>query len=349
MTQDIGLKDPPGAGTPAHQGVELRHLRYLVAVADAGTFTHAAERMFIAQPTLSQQIRRLEEMVGTPLLRRRRDGVELTEAGSVLLEESRTVLSLLEHGVTRSRQAAGLGRPRLRFVLPPNLPERLAVTTTSRLRSTAAEAGAEVEWLEAPLDAEFTLIRQRHADAGLGWLTSSREDLPEPIEVMTLGEFEPEVWIPAARASDRKVIDLDELAHMDVICGPRHASPGTYDAWRAALRTRRPRFEFTDPPFRHSLPMTLAFVATASRPTAVLTSPLHLAGDQAAYGVRQRMADSRDMVRVGLRRRPLTATAVVAWSGDLPRHLQQVLFDTADVGIRPLACPPQSRPTLLAG
>ena len=351
MTQDIGLEQlprPETPGTPAHQGVELRHLRYLVAVADAGTFTHAAERMFIAQPTLSQQIRRLEEMVGTPLLHRRRDGVQLTEAGSVLLEESRTVLSLLDHGVTRSRQVAGLGRPRLRFVLPPNLPERLAVTTSSRLRSAAAAAGAEVGWLEAPLDAEFTLIRQRRADAGLGWLTSSREALPDPIEVMTLGEFEPEVWIRAApEASDRKVIDLDELADMDVICGPRRASPGTYDAWRAALRASRPRFEFTDPPFRHSLPMTLAFAATASRPTAVLTSPLHLTSDHATYGVRQRVADSYEMVRVGLQWRPLTATAVVAWSGDLPRHLQQVLFDTADAGIPPLTCPPQSRPDLL--
>src|SRR6201987_3790557 len=159
MTQDIGLEQLPGLGAPVHAGVELRHLRYLVAVADAGTFTHAAERMFIAQPTLSQQIRRLEEMVGTPLLHRRRDGVQLTEAGSVLLEESRAVLSLLEHGVTRSRQAAGLGRPRLRFALPPDLPERLAVTTSSRLRSTAAAAGVDVGWLEAPLDADFTLIR----------------------------------------------------------------------------------------------------------------------------------------------------------------------------------------------
>src|ERR1700749_1324090 len=142
MTQDIGLERTPDAGpqeippartagSPAHQGLELRHLRDLVAVADAGTFTHAAERMFIAQTTLSQQIRRLEEMVGTPLLHRRRDGVQLTEAGSVLLEESRTVLSMLEHGLSRSRQAAGLGRPRLRFVLPPNLPERLAVPVSS--------------------------------------------------------------------------------------------------------------------------------------------------------------------------------------------------------------------------
>jgi len=268
------------------------------------------------------------------LLYRRRDGVELTEAGSVLLEESRTVLSLLEHGVTRARQAAGLGRPRLRFVLPPNLPEQLAVTISSRLRSTAAAAGADIGWMEAPLDAEFTMIRQRRADAGLGWLTSSPETLPDPIDVMTLGEFEPEVWIPAAvAAGDREFLDLDELADMDVIHRPRRTSPGTYDAWRAILRASQPRFEFTDPPFRHSLPMTLAFAATASRPTAVLTSPLHLTTDQAVYGARQRVRDRYDMVRVGLRKRPLTATAAVAWSGDLPRRLQQVLFDTADVGI----------------
>jgi hypothetical protein len=215
-------------------------------------------------------------------------------------------------------------------VLPPDLPERLAVTTSSRLRSVAAAAGADVGWLEAPLDAEFTLIRQRNADAGLGWLTSSREALPDPIEVMTLGEFEPEVWVPANADADRELIGLDELADMAVICGPRRVSPATYDAWQATLRARRPRFEFTDPPFRRSLPMTLAFAATAGRPTAVVTGPLQPASDQAAYGVRQPVADSYGMVRVGLRGRPLTASAVMAWSGDLPRHLQQVLFDTAD-------------------
>jgi len=273
-------------------------------------------------------------MVGTPLLHRRRDGVQLTEAGSVLLEESRTVLSLLEHGVSRSRQAAGLGRPRLRFVLPPNLPERLALTVSSRLQAIAAAADADVEWMESSLDAEFTLIRQRRADAGLGWLTSAREALPDPIEVMTLGEFEPEVWVPAAVGTGgREAVDLEELADMDVICGPRLASPGTYDAWRAALRASRPRFEFTDPQLPHSLPMTLAFAAAASRPTAVLTTPLHPAGDETAYGARHCAADGHDMVRVGLRQRPLTATAAVVWSGDLPRDLQQVLFDTADAGI----------------
>jgi DNA-binding transcriptional LysR family regulator len=305
----------------------------LVAVAEAGTFTLAAERLFIAQPTLSQQIRRLEEMVGTPLLYRRPHGVELTEAGHVLLAESQAVLSLLERGIARSRQAAGLGRPRLRFVLPQDLPERLAVATTSRLRSAAAAAGADIGWVTAPLDAEFTLIRQRRADAGLGWLTSSGEALPDPIDAMALGEFEPEVWIPAAVAGgDRQTIGLDQLADMDVLHGPRRTSPGVYDAWRAVLRAIQPLFEFTDSPFQHSLPMTLAFAATASRPTAVLTSPLHVISDQAADGGRQRGRDRYDMVRVGLLRHPLTATAAVAWSADLPRYLQQVLFDTADAG-----------------
>src|SRR5258708_38375162 len=119
MRQGAAEDRPRVLAGDAHDGVELRHLRYLVAVVEAGTFTHAAERMFIAQPTLSQQIRRLEEMVGTPLLDRRRDGVQLTDAGSVLLEESRTLLALVEHGVRRSRQAAGLDRLRLRVVMPP--------------------------------------------------------------------------------------------------------------------------------------------------------------------------------------------------------------------------------------
>src|SRR5271156_2344171 len=140
----------PDSGGAPPQGVELRHLRYFVTLADAGTFTHAAEQMFIAQPTLSQQIRRLEEIVGTPLLQRRREGVRLTEAGSVLLEESRSVLSRVDHGVSRTRQAAGLGRPRLRFVLPPGLPENLAVDVVSRLRAAAKAAGVDVAWIEAP-------------------------------------------------------------------------------------------------------------------------------------------------------------------------------------------------------
>ena len=331
MKHEAVLDQPPGLRGGAHLGLELRHLRYLIAVADAGTFTQASEQIFVAQPTLSQQIRRLEEMVGTPLLQRRRDGVRLTAAGQVLLEESRAVMSLIDHGVSRSRQAAGLGRPRLRVVLPPYLPEGLAVEIASRLQSVAAAAGADVTWMETPLDAEFSLIRQRRADAGLGWLSPALDALPDPLEVMSLGEFEPELWIPSSAGNGhRGSISLDELARMRVIHGPRRASAATYDAWLTVLRTAQPRFEFTDPPFRHSLPMTLAFAATASRPIAVLTGPLHPAEAQITPIRRQPMADLYDMARVSIERRPLTATAALAWNGDLPRELQQILFDTAD-------------------
>src|SRR6201999_3760518 len=161
--------------------IELRHMRYFVALADAGSFTHAAERMFIAQPTLSQQIRRLEEIVGAQLLQRSREGLELTSAGAVLLDASRTVLSLVDHEVHRTRQAAGLGRPALRVVVPPRLPDALATETASALRSAAAAGDVDLAWMEASLDAEFSLIRQHRADAGLGWLVTSLETLPSPL------------------------------------------------------------------------------------------------------------------------------------------------------------------------
>ena len=147
------------------------------------------------------------------MLDRRRGGVRLTDAGSVLLEESRTALYLIEHGVRRSRQAAGVDRLRLRFVLSPLLPEAFAADTAARLQSVAAAAGVDITWLEVPLDAGFSLIRQRQADAALGWVMSDPAVLSGPLDVMTLGEFEPEVWIPArAGIGKRGVIGLAELA-----------------------------------------------------------------------------------------------------------------------------------------
>jgi DNA-binding transcriptional LysR family regulator len=319
------------AGIQAPQGLDLRHLRYLVAVADAGTFTRAAERLFIAQPTLSQQIGRLEQIVGTPLLVRGRDGVRLTAAGAVLLDAARDVLAAVDHGVSQTRQAAGLGRPRLRVALPAGLPDALAVQTASRLRSAADSAGVAITWMDTPLDAEFSPIREHRADAGLGWLTASPDTLPAPLDAMTLGQFEPEVWIPRSHpAARRGVIGLDELAGMDVIHGPRRAEPGTYDAWTSIVQTVDPRFRFTDPPLRHSLPVVLAFAATAGRPAAVLTGPVAIAGTPADVIRLPRPAGTGDMVRVSIAGQPLTATAALVWNGDLPRPLQQILFDTAD-------------------
>jgi DNA-binding transcriptional LysR family regulator len=321
----------PQADTQAPQGLELRHLRYFAAVAEAGTFTRAAERLFIAQPTLSQQIGRLEQIVGTPLLVRGRDGVRLTAAGTVLLEAARDVLAAVDHGVAQTRQAAGLGRPRVRFILPADLPDSLAVRTASRLRSAADSAQVAITWLDTPLDTEFSPIRQRRADAGLGWLTASPDALPAPLEAMSLGQFEPDAWIPCSHpAARRGMIGLDELAGLDVIHGPRRASTATYDRWLQVLRAADPRFAFTDPPVRHSMAMALAFAATASRPAAVLTGPTAIAGPPPGVSRLPRPAGTGDMARVSIAGHPLTATAALVWNGDLPRPLQQILFDTAD-------------------
>jgi DNA-binding transcriptional LysR family regulator len=76
--------------------MELRHLRYFVAIAEEGSFTRAAERLWIAQPGLSTQIRRLEAELGMQLLERHTRGVELTDAGKLFLERARTALAAAE-------------------------------------------------------------------------------------------------------------------------------------------------------------------------------------------------------------------------------------------------------------
>ena len=339
------VRQHPVAGAGAPQGLELRHLRYLVALADAGNFTRAAEQLFIAQPTLSQQIRRLEEIVGTPLAQRRRAGLRLTAAGRVLLDASRTALAQVDGAVCQTRHAAGLGRPRLRVVLPSCLAESLAVAAAAGLHEAAAAAQVDLTWLETPLDAEFSLIGTRRADAGLGWLTTGPETLPAALEAMVVGEFEPEAWIPSAHpAARRGTISLEELASLQVIYGPRRAEPVTYDAWTTVLQTVDPRFEFTDPSFRCSLPVTLAFAATGNRPAAVLTGPATAAGGWTGPIRRSSLADTSGMVRVSLQHHPLTASAALVWNGDLPRPLQQMLFDTADS----LTAPAPARPAELA-
>ena len=102
------------------------------------------------------------------------------------------------------------------------------------------------------------------------------------------------------------------------------------------LRTVNQRFEFTDPPLRHSLPMALAFAAAADRPTAVLTGPGVMAQSQPGLIRLPRAMVTHDMVLAGLEHHPLTATAAVVWNDDLPRPLQQILFDAAD-RVAPLA------------
>src|ERR1700746_2943872 len=93
-------------------GMELRHLRYFVAVAEAGGLTVAAEqRLHTSQPSLSRQIRDLEDELGAQLLTRRARGIELTPAGRAFLDHARLVLSQVEAAGEAARRVAHPGRP----------------------------------------------------------------------------------------------------------------------------------------------------------------------------------------------------------------------------------------------
>jgi LysR family transcriptional regulator, hca operon transcriptional activator len=92
--------------------MELRHIRYFVAVAEAGSLTVAAERnLHTSQPSLSRQIRDLEDEVGAQLLMRTARGIELTPAGRAFLDHARSVLSQVEAATEAARRVAHPAKP----------------------------------------------------------------------------------------------------------------------------------------------------------------------------------------------------------------------------------------------
>src|SRR5881398_3477585 len=94
--------------------MELRHLRYFVAVAEELHFRRAAERLHVAQPAVSEQVRKLEQELGVDLLARTPRQVTLTEAGAAMLDESRRVLQLAERAGQSARNARCHAAERLR-------------------------------------------------------------------------------------------------------------------------------------------------------------------------------------------------------------------------------------------
>jgi DNA-binding transcriptional LysR family regulator len=165
--------------------VELRLLRYFVAVAEELHFGRAAERLRIAAPSLSQQIKSLEASVGTPLFVRDRRHVELTSAGRMLLPDAREILELAARA--QRRLAGTIGPLRVGYV--SWRPEQLAPSAVLDIRID--------EWV-MPSHVQIGRVLDGGLDAAVAW-TGSRNDRldfrllwPEPLVAVT----------PAGRAEE---------------------------------------------------------------------------------------------------------------------------------------------------
>ncbi|WP_330281548.1 LysR family transcriptional regulator [Streptomyces sp. NBC_00588] len=147
-------------------GVELRQLRYFVAVAEELNFGRAAERLLIAGPSLSQQIKALERDLGVRLFDRDRRSVSLTPAGAALLPHTRALLEGAEDLKRRAARLSGSESVRLGYVnwLPPDLSSR-----------TAAVARVHVDAWVAPSHTQAARVADGSLDLAVCWVRT--EDL----------------------------------------------------------------------------------------------------------------------------------------------------------------------------
>ncbi|MEN3346554.1 MAG: hypothetical protein V7632_189 [Bradyrhizobium sp.] len=211
--------------------MELRHLRYFVVVAEERHITRAAVRLGLQQPPLSQQIRALEDELGTKLFTRMPRGVELTPAGMAFLEEAQTVLGGVERARARARAAAMGQRGRISIGLTTSASLHPAVTRTLRAyadRHAAValdlHANSAAGLTEALLrrDVQVAVIRAAVArPADLVFRELTRENM---LIALPAGHH----LIRRTASGANAPIALRALAGERLILVRRHAAPGMY-------------------------------------------------------------------------------------------------------------------------
>lgn len=209
--------------------IELRQLRYFVAVAEEMHFGRAAVRLHMTQPPLSQTIIALEAILGTPLFVRTRRSVALTPAGTALLPEARHILLLAEALPEIACRAACGASGWLRLAFVSTADYNVLPAFLRDFRSHYPHV--QIELLEATSDVQLEELLQGRVDAGLlilplpdkaqaalDWISVLREPL-----VLAAPED-----LPALRGKDS--IALTELHDMPLIIFPRRLAPAFHDA-----------------------------------------------------------------------------------------------------------------------
>jgi DNA-binding transcriptional LysR family regulator len=208
--------------------MELRQLRSFVVLAEELHFRRAADRLHLAQPSLSQQIRKLEAELGVPLFTRNRRGADLTEAGAALLVGARDVVARADRMAVDAR-AVGLGqRGRLRLSLTRSLTGGIAGAIVAAFRARYAEVD-----LDLTLGSTMLHVEQLHAgDVDAAFVRPPLEDTE--LEELVLGR-EPMVCVlPAGhRLAKKTTVRAEDVRDEPLVWWPESHGPG---AWREVRR-----------------------------------------------------------------------------------------------------------------
>ncbi|ASV55327.1 MULTISPECIES: LysR family transcriptional regulator [Lelliottia] len=205
--------------------IELRHLRYFIAVAEELHFGRAAARLNISQPPLSQQIQILEQQVGARLLARTNRSVSLTEAGRQFLADSRHILSLVEDAAARAERLHLGETGELRIGFTSSAPFISAVSDTlSSFRRHYPDVHIQTREINTreqivPLNEgslDLGLMRNTHLPDTLAWEVILREPLLAMI---------PRDHPLSSQAS----VTLSELAQQPFVFFDPHVGTGLYD------------------------------------------------------------------------------------------------------------------------
>jgi DNA-binding transcriptional LysR family regulator len=258
-------------------GMELRHIRYFLAVAEERNFTRAAKKVGIGQPPLSQQIRALEDELGTTLFHRLSHGAELTSAGNAFLPEARAMIAQAE----RAKRMALLGAKgqvgQLRVGFTSSAVFRPIVPTILR---TFHQKYPEVELslTEGDTTQLLKLLTENKLDAA--FVRPGRRN-PEGVHVHRFKDEAMMAALPSGHPlAKKRTIRLCALAKEPFVIFPRRAGVSLFDDVTAAFR----RSGF-DPIIGHEAPQISSVANLVSAELGVSIVPASIAAQIRVRGV----------------------------------------------------------------